>query len=101
MMTGGEQSRLLRFGDLSVGGGEVNAHTGWYVRVWVGNEEADDPAYDTALYIAASSTPAEAEKAVQRFRGKSGERVEVLESDNLASVPALQPGEVRRIKGAA
>ncbi|HKD47000.1 MAG TPA: hypothetical protein VKB67_04900 [Rhizomicrobium sp.] len=39
----------------------MNALVGWYVRVWVGEEESDDPAYDTALYIAGYPTPAEAE----------------------------------------
>jgi hypothetical protein len=51
---------------------------GWYVRVWVGADESDDPAYDTALYIAGYPTPVEAEAAVRRVRPKSGERMEVV-----------------------
>ena len=50
---------------------------GWYVRVWVGKEESDDQAYDTALYIVGCPTAAEAEDAVRKVRGKVGERLEV------------------------
>jgi hypothetical protein len=29
----------------------VTTPVGWYVRVWFGERESDDPAYDIALYI--------------------------------------------------
>jgi hypothetical protein len=78
----------------------VSAPFGWGLRVWVGVEESDDPAYDTALYIARYPTSAEAEAAVRRFRGKTGERIEVLGPETFESIPPLQPGEVRRLRGA-
>jgi hypothetical protein len=79
----------------------MNVPIGWYVRVWVGEEESDDPAYDTALYIVGYPTPAEAEEAVRKFRGKTGERLEVLEGEIVASRgPQPQPDEVRRLRGA-
>jgi hypothetical protein len=34
---------------------------GWYVRVWVGERESDDPACGAALYIAGYPTHLEAE----------------------------------------
>ena len=78
----------------------MTAPVGWIVRVWVGVEESDDPAYDTALYIAGCPTPGEAEAAVRKFRPTSGERMEVL---NVKIVPGIgpqpEPGEVRRIGG--
>lgn len=74
---------------------------GWYVRVWVGNDEADDPAYDTALYIAGYPTPSEAEAAVRRSRPRTGERMEVLEGEIVLGFgPQPEPNEVRRLKGA-
>jgi hypothetical protein len=79
----------------------MNMPIGWYVRVWVGEEESDDPTYDTALYIARYPTPAEAEEAVRKIRAKVGERTEVLEGEIVAGVgPQPKPGEVRRIRGA-
>lgn len=39
---------------------------GLYVRVWIAKDEADDPAYDTALYIAGYPTPSEALGVIQR-----------------------------------
>jgi hypothetical protein len=73
---------------------------GWCVRVWVGEEETDDPAYDTALYIAGYPSGAEAEAAVRRARPKSGERMEVLGK----IVPGIgqqpKPGEGQRLRGA-
>jgi hypothetical protein len=74
---------------------------GWYVRVWVGEGESDDPAYDTALYIAGYPTPAEAESAVRRVRPKNGERMEVLKEEIVPGIgPQLKPGEVQRLRGA-
>jgi hypothetical protein len=74
---------------------------GWYVRVWVGEDESDDPAYDTALYIAGYPTPAEAVAAVRRVRSKSGERLEALDEAIVPGVgPQPKPGEVQRLKGA-
>ncbi len=73
---------------------------GWYVRVCVGEDESDDPAYDTALYIAGYPTPAEAESAVRKVRPKSGERLEVLDGAIIPGVgPQPKPGEVRRLRG--
>jgi len=69
----------------------------WCVRVWVGEDESDDPAYDTALYIACCPTASEAEEAVRKFRSKAGERLEVLK-DPAAATGRLQPGEVRRLR---
>ena len=57
----------------------MNTPVGCYVRVWVGGDESDDPAYDTALYIVGCATPAEAEAAVRKARLKSGERIQALE----------------------
>jgi hypothetical protein len=74
---------------------------GWYVRVWVGENEADDPAYDTALYIAGYPTPAEAEAAVRRVRPKCGERLEVLAGGIAPGIgPQPKPGAVTRLRGA-
>ena len=78
----------------------MSAPYGWCLRVWVGIEESDDPAYDTALYLAHYPTSAEAEAAVRNFRGKIGEQMEVLGHETFESIPPLQPQEVRRIKGA-
>lgn len=78
----------------------MNEPIGWCVRVWVGEEESDDPAYATALYIAGYPTAAEAVEAIKKFRGKTGERIEVLEAETMVSIPPLQAGEVRRLRGA-
>jgi hypothetical protein len=73
---------------------------GWYVRVWVGENESDDPAHGTALYIAGYPTPIEAEAAV-RARAQCGERIEVLDGEIVPGIgPQPKPGEVQRIKGA-
>lgn len=74
--------------------------TGWYVRVWVGEKESDDPAYDTALYIAGYPSAAEAEAAVKGARPKSGERIEVLGAIAPGIGPQPKPGEVQRLEGA-
>ena len=72
---------------------------GWYVRVKVGN--VVEGVYDTVLYIAGYSTPAEAEAAVRRVRSKSGEQYEVLEGAIVADHgPQPKPGEVRMLNGA-
>ena len=74
---------------------------GWLVRVWVGEEESDDPAYDTALYMAGYETPVEAEAAVRKVRPKNGERIEVLEGAITPGIgPQPKPGEVQRLRGA-
>jgi hypothetical protein len=74
---------------------------GWYVRVWVGTEESDDPAYDTALYIAGYPTRAEAEAAVRKVRQKNDERMQVLEGEIIPGIgPQPKPGEVQRLRGA-
>jgi hypothetical protein len=79
------------------GASKMNMPIGWYVRVWVGNEESDDPAYDTALYIVGCHTPDAAVEAVRKFRGKSGERLEVLEGEILAgATPSPQCPTQRR-----
>jgi hypothetical protein len=79
----------------------VTVAIGWYVRIWVGQDDSDDPAYDTALYIAGFPTPTEAEAAVRKFRAKAGERMQVLDGEIIASVgPQPKPGEVRRLRGA-
>jgi hypothetical protein len=79
----------------------MNTPIGWSIRVWVGEEESDDPAYDTAIYIAGYPTPAEAEAAVRSIRPKSDERMEVLEGGIFPGIgPQPKPGEVRRIRGA-
>jgi hypothetical protein len=79
----------------------MNVPIGWYVRVWVGEEESDDPAYDTALYIVGCPTRAEAEEAVRKFRGKAEERLEVLDREIVTGAgPQPKPGEVRRLSGA-
>jgi hypothetical protein len=79
----------------------MTAPVGWYVRVWVGANESDDPAYDTALYVAGCPTPAEAEAAVRKFRQKSGERMEVLEGGIVPGVgPQPKRSEVQRLRGA-
>ncbi|GEP12750.1 hypothetical protein MGN01_45950 [Methylobacterium gnaphalii] len=71
------------------------------VRVWVGVEESDDPAYDTALYMAGYASPAEAEAAVRRLRPKRGERIEVLEGPIVTGIgPQPEPGQVQRLSGA-
>jgi hypothetical protein len=73
---------------------------GWYVRVWVGENESDDHAYGAALYIAGYPTPVEAEAAVRRTRPKRGERMEVLEGEIIPGIgPQPSPGEVRRLRG--
>jgi hypothetical protein len=67
---------------------------GWYVRVWVGKAESDDPAYETALYIAGYPTAAEAEAAVRRARTGSGERMEVQKGKSTpVSVPNPSPAK--------
>ena len=77
------------------------APVGWYVRVWVGHDEADDPAYDTALYIAGYPTPSEAMAAVRRARPSSDERMEVLEGEIISGVgPQPEPNKVQRCRGA-
>jgi len=73
---------------------------GWLVRVWVGEEGSDDPAYETALYMAGYETPAEAEAAIKRVRPKIGERIEVLEAITPGIGPQPKPGEVQRLRGA-
>lgn len=79
----------------------MTAPVGWFVRVWVGEKESDDPAYDTALYMAGYPTPAEAEAAVGRARPKSGERMEVLDGEIVPGIgPQPAPGEVQRLRGA-
>jgi hypothetical protein len=79
----------------------MTVSVGWYVRVWVGEDESDDPAYDTALYIAGYATPAEAEAAVRSVRPKSGERMQVLDGEILPGIgPQPKPGEVQRLRGA-
>lgn len=65
---------------------------GWYVRIWIGEEACDDPAYDTALYIVGCPSAAEAEAAVRIARFESDERMEVLDS--------IIPG-IRRSSGRA
>jgi hypothetical protein len=72
---------------------------GWIVRVWVGEEEAGDPPYDTTLYIAGYPTQVEAEAAVRKFRQRSSERTEVLDAVIAGIGPQCEPGEVRRIGG--
>jgi hypothetical protein len=79
----------------------VTTPIGWYVRVWVGKDESDDPAYDTALYIVGYPTPAEAEAAVRRVGPKSSERMEVLEEGIVPGIgPQPKPGEVQRPRSA-
>ncbi|MEI9931093.1 MAG: hypothetical protein WDM89_11255 [Rhizomicrobium sp.] len=57
--------------------------------------------YDTVLYIAGFSTPAEAKAAVRAARAKSGEDYEVLEGQITPDRgPQPLPGEVRMLKGA-
>ena len=74
---------------------------GWYVRVWVGERDSDDPAYDTVLYIAGFPTRADAEAAVRSVRPASGERMEVLDGGIVAGIgPQPKPGEVQRLEGA-
>lgn len=73
---------------------------GWLVRVWVGQAESDDPAYETALYMAGFATPAEAEEAVRKARPHS-QRIEVLPGPiTLGNGPQPELGEVQRLKGA-
>ena len=72
---------------------------GWYVRVTTG--EVVDGVYDTVLYIAGYSSPADAEAAVKRARSKSGEQYKVLAEGIVAGRgPQPQPGEVRMLNGA-
>jgi hypothetical protein len=79
----------------------MTAPVGWYVRVWCGQEEADDPAYETVLYIAGYPTRVEAEAAVRKSRPKDGERMEVLDDEIVPGIgPQPKPGEVRKIGGA-
>jgi len=74
---------------------------GWYVRVWVGTSESDDPAYETALYIAGYPTPSEAEAAVRRTLPNLEEKVEVLKGPIMpGDVLQPQPREVKRLRGA-
>ncbi len=78
----------------------VLCDTGWLVRVWVGQAESDDPAYETALYMAGFATPAEAEEAVRKEHPYP-ERVEVLPEPITPSIgPQPEIGEVQRLKGA-
>ncbi len=73
---------------------------GWLVRVWVGEAESDDPAYETALYMAGFATPAEAEAAVRKALPQS-ERIEVLPGPITNGIgPHPEIGEVQRLKGA-
>lgn len=79
----------------------MSTAVGWYVRVWVGSDESDDPAYDTALYLAGFPTPAGAEAAVRAVRGSDGERMEVLDGPVISGVgPQPEQGEVTRLRGA-
>jgi hypothetical protein len=79
----------------------MTAVAGWYVRVWVGKDEADDPAYDTALYIAGYPTPSEAIAAVRRTHPRGSDRMEVLEGGIVPGVgPQPKPNEVQRVQGA-
>jgi hypothetical protein len=72
---------------------------GWYVRVKAG--ELVDGIYDTVLYIAGYPTPAEAEDAVRKVRGKPWEKYEVLDGEiTPAGGPQPEPGEVRLLEGA-
>jgi len=73
---------------------------GWYVRVWVGKNESDDPAYDTAIYVAGYSTPADAEEAVSKFRRRGGERLRAIFGIDRGIGPQPEPGEVQRLRGA-
>jgi hypothetical protein len=73
---------------------------GWYVRVWIGEEACDDPAYDTALYIAGYPSAAEAEAAGRTARSESYERMEVLDRIIPGVGPQPKQGEVQRLKGA-
>jgi hypothetical protein len=78
---------------------EMSTPIGWYVRVWVGENESGD--HGAALYIAGYPTPVEAEAAVRRTRSKRGERMEVLEGEIVPGVgPQPSPGEVRLLGGA-
>ena len=75
------------------------AAVGWYVRVKTG--KISDSVYDTVLYIAGFSTPAEAEMAVRKVRSLSDEQFEVLPDAITADRgPQPNPGEVRLLKGA-
>jgi hypothetical protein len=78
----------------------MSTPVGWYVRVWVGEDESDDPAYDTAVYIAGYPIPFEAEAAVRKVRPRSGERMELLGEIVPGIGPQAKPGEVRRLRGA-
>jgi hypothetical protein len=78
----------------------VTTPVGWYVRLWIGERESDDPAYDIALYIAGYPSAAEAESAVRTARSKSDERMEVLDGIVLGIGPQPKRGEVQRLKGA-
>lgn len=73
---------------------------GWLVRVWVGEAESDDPAYETALYMAGFATPVEAEEAVRKALPRS-ERIEVLPDPITQGIgPQPELGEVQRLTGA-
>jgi hypothetical protein len=77
----------------------MNKPIGWYVRVTT--DEIFDGVYNTVLYIAGYSTPAEAETAVKSVRSKPGEQYEVLKDEIVVGVgPQPEPGEVRLLKGA-
>jgi hypothetical protein len=69
------------------------------VRVTVG--DVVDGVYDTVLYIAGYSSPAEAEAAVRKARSRSGEHYEVLQDGIIPGRgPQPKPGEVRMLSGA-
>ena len=73
---------------------------GWLVRVLVGQAESDDPAYETALYMAGFATPAEAEGALRKARPNSGP-IEVLPGPITPGIgPQPELGEVQRLKDA-
>jgi len=72
---------------------------GWYVRVTT--NEMYDGVYNTVLYIAGYSTPAEAEEAVRNERSTPGETYEVLPGAIPPDRgPQPSPGEVRLLVGA-
>ncbi len=74
---------------------------GWLVRVWVGEGEADDLAYETALYMAGYATPAEAEAAVRERIPQSLDRIEVLQEPITSGIgPQPNAGEMQRLGGA-
>jgi hypothetical protein len=72
---------------------------GWYVRVTT--NVIRDGVYDTVLYIAGYSTPAEAEEAVKKLRSAPKELYEVLPGEiTPGRGPQPSRGEVRLLEGA-